>query len=140
MALVLVLAPFVCGRSLKKRRVDQHKRMQLIPEPRWLVPPCSAHCNRPLLAQWQASYRLLQRLIEKQHASEMPPQKTTCKFSASHLTLKPSNIGTLPICTVQCQSVQIDTSTEGPSAAPVFPWQNTACAARSRNPRGTAAL
>jgi hypothetical protein len=42
------LAPFVCGRSLKKRRVDQHKRMQLIPEPRWLVPPPSAHSNRPL--------------------------------------------------------------------------------------------
>jgi hypothetical protein len=59
MALVVVLAPFVCGRSLKKRRVDQHKRMQLILEPRWLVPPSSAHCNRPLPAQWRAAHHSL---------------------------------------------------------------------------------
>jgi hypothetical protein len=51
MALGHGLAPFVCGRSVKKRRVDQHKRMQLILEPRWLVPPSSAHCNRPCDAQ-----------------------------------------------------------------------------------------
>jgi hypothetical protein len=53
MALVLVLVPFVCGRSQKKRRVDQPKRMQLILGPRWLVPPSSACYNRPCMAQWE---------------------------------------------------------------------------------------
>ena len=48
MALFHVLAPFVCGKIFEKRRVDQHKRMQLILVPHWLLSPSSAHhCSRP---------------------------------------------------------------------------------------------
>jgi hypothetical protein len=46
MALFHVLARFVCGRSLRKRRVDQHKRMQLILGPRWLLSPSPILCSR----------------------------------------------------------------------------------------------
>jgi len=75
------LAPFVCGRSLKKRRVDQHKRMQLILEPRWLVPPPSAHCNRPLHCPINITHIVLgRRLLEPQHAIQMTPQRTTWHF------------------------------------------------------------
>jgi hypothetical protein len=75
------------------------------------------------------------------HASAMPPPKSERTFSQASDGDRPPRWARLGMsCTVHCQSGQIEASTEGPSAAPGSPWQNTACGERSRNQRGTAAL
>jgi hypothetical protein len=81
-----VLAPFVCGRSLRKRRVDQHKRMQLILGPRWLVPPLSALCNRPPLTQWLLAVCLFCRGFEKHSTRVSCHRSVTHKCAALHPT------------------------------------------------------
>jgi hypothetical protein len=76
MAFRKLLALFISGGSSEKRRVDLHKRMQLIPEPRWPLSPSSAYCNRRPTAQPEPMFSE-KRLLEAQHASEMTPQRST---------------------------------------------------------------